>query len=45
MRVDYGVDWPILMAATVLMSVPTILVFLRFQRYFIEGVAVTGMKG
>jgi multiple sugar transport system permease protein len=45
MRLDYGVDWPILMAATVLMSVPTILVFFRFQRYFIEGVTVTGMKG
>jgi multiple sugar transport system permease protein len=45
MRLDYGVDWPILMAATVLMSAPTILVFFRFQRYFIEGVTVTGMKG
>jgi multiple sugar transport system permease protein len=45
MRIDYGADWSMLMAANVIMTVPTILVFFRFQRYFIEGITVTGMKG
>jgi multiple sugar transport system permease protein len=45
MRIDHGADWSMLMAANVLMTVPTVIVFFRFQRYFIEGIAVTGMKG
>jgi multiple sugar transport system permease protein len=45
MRIDFGADWAVLMAANVLMTVPTILVFFRFQKYFIEGITVTGMKG
>ena len=45
MRVDHGADWSMLMAANVLMTIPSILVFFRFQKYFIEGVTVTGMKG
>ena len=45
MRLDHGADWSMLMAANVLMTVPTVLLFFRFQRYFIEGVTVTGMKG
>jgi multiple sugar transport system permease protein len=45
MRIDQGADWPMLTAANVLMTVPTVIVFFRFQRYFIEGITVTGMKG
>jgi multiple sugar transport system permease protein len=45
MRLDHGADWSMLMAANVLMTVPTVLMFLRFQRYFVEGITVTGMKG
>jgi multiple sugar transport system permease protein len=45
MRIDQGADWPMLMAANVLMTVPTVIVFFRFQKYFIEGITVTGMKG
>ena len=45
MRLDYGADWSMLMAATVLMTLPPALAFLRFQRHLIEGVTVTGMKG
>jgi multiple sugar transport system permease protein len=45
MRLDHGTDWSMLMAANVLMTVPMVLVFFRFQRYFIEGITVTGMKG
>jgi multiple sugar transport system permease protein len=45
MRMDYSADWSMLMAANVLMTVPTVILFFRFQRYFVEGITVTGMKG
>jgi len=35
----------ITMAASLLMTVPVILVFFAAQKYFIEGVTLTGMKG
>jgi multiple sugar transport system permease protein len=37
-------SWPILMAAATMIIAPTILVFLLFQRQFVRGVAMTGMK-
>ncbi len=45
MRIDHGADWSMLMAANMLMTVPSIVVFFCFQRYFIEGMTVSGMKG
>jgi multiple sugar transport system permease protein len=45
MRIDHGADWSMLMAANMLMTVPSVAVFFCFQRYFIEGMTVTGMKG
>ena len=36
-------DW--LMAASAVVTMPMILVFFFFQRYFIEGVTLTGIKG
>lgn len=38
-------DVPQLMAGSVLAIVPVILVFLALQRYYIEGVAMSGLKG
>jgi multiple sugar transport system permease protein len=45
MRIDQGADWSMLMAANMLMTLPPIAVFFCFQRYFVEGLTVTGMKG
>ena len=45
MRLDANVDWPLIMAGNLLMILPVIVIFFLFQRYFIEGVTVTGMKG
>jgi multiple sugar transport system permease protein len=45
MKVDQGADWPLIMAGNMLMTAPVILIFFLFQRYFIEGVTVSGMKG
>ncbi|MEA2698856.1 MAG: multiple sugar transport system permease protein [Myxococcales bacterium] len=45
MRMDQAADWSMLMAANILMTLPSVLIFFGFQRYFIEGMTVTGMKG
>ena len=45
MRMDQSADWSTLMAANILMTIPSVVVFFGFQRYFIEGMTVTGMKG
>jgi multiple sugar transport system permease protein len=40
-----GTPWHLLMAATVLVILPVIILFLLAQRTFIEGIATTGIKG
>jgi multiple sugar transport system permease protein len=35
----------VLMAAAMLVSLPTVLLFLIFQKQFIRGIALTGVKG
>jgi multiple sugar transport system permease protein len=41
----YQTQWPVLMAASVLAIVPILLLFVAFQRYFVAGVASSGVKG
>ncbi len=36
---------PVAMAGSMLVTIPVLIVFLIFQRYFIQGVAATGVKG
>ena len=36
--------WDLLMAGSVIATLPVLIVFLVFQRHFIRGIAVTGMK-
>lgn len=38
-------DWHIVMAMTVLVSLPTVVVFFFFQRAFVQGMTLSGMKG
>lgn len=38
-------NWPLLMAAAVVVMLPIIIVYLFTQRYFVEGIAVSGVKG
>jgi multiple sugar transport system permease protein len=33
------------MAASVLATIPAIVLFLALQRYFVQGIALTGLKG
>lgn len=47
MRGDMGqnLHWNVLMAGSMLTTLPMALIFLFFQRYFIEGVSYSGIKG
>jgi multiple sugar transport system permease protein len=42
---ELGTQWSLLMAASVIFTIPMVVVFFVFQRYFMEGVAHTGIKG
>ncbi len=45
LRHELLTDWPLLMAGTILISLPTLAIFIIFQRYFVQGVASSGLKG
>lgn len=38
-------EWTLLMAGTMIATIPLLLVFLAGQRYFTQGIALTGIKG
>ncbi len=40
-----GSNWHIIMAATIIVLLPILLIFILAQRYFVEGIARTGLKG
>lgn len=42
---QYNTDWPLLMAASLMVMAPVIVVFLLGQRYFVRGIVLSGMKG
>ena len=44
-RDEFNVDWHLLMAATTLIVLPLLIVFLSAQKHFIRGIATTGIKG
>jgi multiple sugar transport system permease protein len=44
-RSTYTTNWAYLMAASLVTTLPVIAVFFVAQRYFIEGITLTGMKG
>jgi multiple sugar transport system permease protein len=45
LRGDYDTQWNIVMAATLLSVSPLVLFFVFAQRFFIEGIALSGIKG
>lgn len=45
MQGQYATDFPALMAGAVMAIIPMIIVFVAFQKQFIEGIALTGTKG
>lgn len=43
--VEQSVEWELIMTGAALATIPTLVVFLVFQRYIIRGVVMTGLKG
>ena len=41
----HGTDWSITMTMTILVMVPVVLIFFFAQRIFVEGIALSGVKG
>jgi multiple sugar transport system permease protein len=42
----YGMTaWNLLMAASLVVALPCFILFFFAQRYFIQGIVVTGLKG
>lgn len=44
-RSTYTVNWSYLMAASLVTMLPVVIVFLFAQKLFIQGIALTGVKG
>lgn len=42
---QYLTDWTILMAGSVLVIIPVLIVFIFNQRFFVKGIVMTGLKG
>jgi multiple sugar transport system permease protein len=41
----YGNYWPYVMAASIMMTLPILVLFVLFQRQFVQGIQMTGMTG
>ncbi len=44
-RNQFLVEWGPAMAGATLATIPSILIFIAGQRYFVRGIAMTGLKG
>ncbi len=44
-KTQYTVNWPLQMAASLLIQLPVIALFIATQKYFTRGIVLTGMKG
>jgi multiple sugar transport system permease protein len=44
-RTEFQTNWPPLMAMVVLATIPVLILYVFFQRYFVEGIAASGVKG
>jgi multiple sugar transport system permease protein len=42
---QYSSEYGLIMAASVVALIPVLVIFLSLQRYFVQGVAATGLKG
>jgi multiple sugar transport system permease protein len=42
---SFQTNWPPLMALVVVATIPILVLYLFFQRYFVAGIAATGVKG
>jgi multiple sugar transport system permease protein len=45
LRGQYVMDWTVIVAGSLIATIPTVLVFLFLQRYFIAGLTLGATKG
>ncbi|HRU33294.1 MAG TPA: carbohydrate ABC transporter permease, partial [bacterium] len=43
-QADFSADWSALMAMSIVAALPCIVLFFIAQRYFIQGIVLTGLK-
>lgn len=43
-KTDFWIDWGSLFAATVVGMLPILILFIAFQRFYVQGIAITGVK-
>lgn len=43
-QMQYGTRWNLMMAAAIVAALPTLIIFFLCQKYFIEGITLTGIK-
>lgn len=44
-QTEYGTEWSLLMAGSVISLLPMLVIFLAAQRYFVRGIATSGLGG
>jgi multiple sugar transport system permease protein len=44
-QTEFSTNYPPLMAMSVIATVPIVIIYIFFQRYFVEGIAASGVKG
>ena len=44
-RSYFGTNWPMMMAVTTFAVIPILVIFIFAQRYFVQGITLTGLKG
>lgn len=42
---NHGSEWPLLFSAATMMTLPIMILFFLTQRFFVEGITLTGLKG
>jgi alpha-1,4-digalacturonate transport system permease protein len=42
---EFYIRWDYLMALTLVSILPVLLIFIFFQRYFVQGISMSGLKG
>jgi multiple sugar transport system permease protein len=45
LQTAFQTNWPPLMALVVIATIPILVLYIFFQRYFVEGIAASGVKG
>lgn len=41
----YNTEWTLLMAGSIIVLIPTLIIFIFNQRFFVKGIALSGLKG